>query len=71
MTREEIKSQNAEFDRLIQFQNLPPQVACNYLRELKQRAARKSDDTAEWLEAFILGRLFGIRQERARRRKGK
>lgn len=60
-----------EFDELLYYQPVPPREAWPYLFELNHRTANEDDTLHALLYAFNLGKIYGQRQERARRRKGK
>lgn len=59
------------FDKLLYYQPVPPRDVWPYMFELNHRAATEDDTLCALLHAFNLGRIYGQRQERARRRKGK
>ena len=59
-----------EFDELLYFQPMPPSDVWPYMYELKHRAATEDDTLCALFYAFNLGRIYGQRQERSRR-KGK
>lgn len=57
-----------DFDFLIGNQYPPPPEAWEYLCELERRSRSRGEIAWNMVNAFLLGRIFGIRQERARRK---
>lgn len=57
-------------ERLIGSQPIPPQEAREYIYELERQSESRADFVWAMVKIFALGKVYGIRQERSRRRKG-